>query len=318
MPRTSGQLTSRTGIDVANVHVDALMKNLSVAYMPQGLIAEEVAVVIPVTFENDIYTIWDADDVGRTTGTNDLVGPVVADGAEPSEVGLARTEGRYACDKYAYSIQITDRQRANSDAPLQLELVKTNFVQKLLLLEQERRVAALFASATEVAAAAAWDAGEGGDPEGDLDGLKNTIRLATNGDVPTDVIIPYQVALKLKKHAQLRDLLRWTHSDLLVNGDLPPTIFNLKVHIPASNYTSTREGQATQTHTNVWGDSVQVFIKGPVSLQTRTAVAIPRVSYQVKRWRWEHRSTSLLSPQYIQDEIIISSPSIRELTGVLA
>jgi len=315
MPRTSPQLTSRTDPVVANVHVDQLLTNLSVMYRPQGMIAEEVTAIVPVRNESDIFTIWDVDDVGRTN--SDSKGAVVGDGDEPSEVRLSRTEGRYSCDKYAYSIQITDRERANADAPLQLEVVKTNYVQDLLKLEQELRVAALFlANGTEEAVNnGAWDQ-DGSDPEADLDEVKNLTRLGTNGRFPTDMIIPWQIARVLKRHPAVRDLLRFTHSDILVNGDLPPTIFNLKVHIPTVPYTSTQEG-LTATHTNVWGDYVHTLIKGPVSLQTVTSVAIARQQFAVKRWRWEHRQTNYVAPQYIQDEFVVASPSMYYISGCL-
>ncbi|KKL12892.1 hypothetical protein LCGC14_2531220 [marine sediment metagenome] len=318
MPRTSPQLTSRTLPTVQDVHVDRLLQNLSIAYRPQGMVAEEVLPIIPVVHESDIYTVWDVDDMGRLS--QDGKGGVVADGDEPDEIIPGRQERTYRTKKYAYSTQVTDRERGNVDTPLTLELVKVNFAQDLLTLEREKRVADLLATMTELAVAnGAWDSSDSSDPEQEFDLAKDQIRLATNGRFPTEVVVPHPVALHLKRHSLVRDLLRFTQSNLLVNGDLPPTIWNTKVHIPTAVRTSTAEGQATQTHVNVWSATACFFlIKGPTALNTVTTAAIIRKGFQVVRWRWNHRSTEYISPQVLETEELIATASGLELTGCVS
>lgn len=315
-------------ITARDVHVDAALSNFAVGYHPTGFVAEQVLPPLRVVKESDKYYIWDRH-LAHKVVQSDGKGSLRADGAESKEIPFKLTTGTYSADEYAHKIKITDRQRNNQDSVVRLEQSKTRRVKDILLLDQELRVATLLTTLanyatgnrTTLSGSNQWDDTSGSDTitiESDLDTGKEAVRKAIGRD-PDMIIIPSAIAKVVKRNSTVRDLIKYTHEDLLVDGDLPPVLWGMKVVIPKSVYTVTKEG-ATPTYTDVWGDNVVMIWTGqgfPSVDEPHFAKIFRYQPWMVKKWRSEKIKSDWIEVSHGQDEKITSNVSAYLITDVL-
>ena len=313
-----------SGISKTDVHVDTALTNLSVQYKPElsGLIAEQAVRVLNVAKESDKYFIWDRPTAFRVP--TDLR----ADGAEANEVDHALTTASYACDEYALKTHVTDRQKDNADSILKLRENKMRHVQNLELIAQEQRVATLlttqgnYASGnyTTLSGVGQWNnASFSGSIEETIDTYKEAIRQKI-GMYPNTVIIPAAVAQVVKRDASIRELIKYTQSDLLVNGDLPPTMWNMKVLIPKGISTTSMIGASSVVMGDIWGkDVILTYVPPEGSIDTPAHAYILRAkNFMVRSWREESRNTEWIEVSVIQDEVVTSNISGALIQDVIA
>lgn len=297
-------------IGVGDVHVDAALTNLSVNYDPlsMGYVAEQVARVINVVKESDKYYLWDRPSAFRVP--TDLR----ADGGESNETDTALTTTTYQCEEYALKTKVTDRQVANADNVLNLRANKMRYVQNLELIAQEKRVATLLTTTANFASGHystlsgtdQWDnASFTGSIEAKLDDAKEVVRKAI-GMEPNVLVVPAAVAKVMKRDAAIRELIKYTQNNLLVNGDLPPTMFNMRVLIPTAINVTSIKGASSDTYADIWGkDVVLAYVPSGGALDTPALSYILRSrNFQVKSWRDEPIASEWIEVGVVQDEIM--------------
>lgn len=289
-------------------------------YRPTGFVADQLFPVLPVKKRSDLYYVWDKGQrfrLERSDGRNTMR----ADGARSKQVNFGFTTANYSAEEWALSTFVTDEERDNQDQPLQLEVSKVQGTQDLLLLDYELRVANLVTTTgnydstnfTTLAGTSQWNnASFASQTNGNvsvikqnLDDGKEAIRKATGGLDPNVIVVPAAVERVMARDLGFADLLKHNsaHPDLLTNGDLPPTIFGMRVLRPRAVYTSTVEGE-TETYTDVWGKNVIMAYVAPnpglniisfgYSFRSRP--------WQVKTWREEAESKTMYEPSMVQDE----------------
>ena len=133
-----------------------------------------------------------------------------------------------------------------------------SLITRKLRLAVEIRVVGKLMSTTYMtengAATAAWNAASGVDIEGDIDVAKLNIRKK-GGVEPNTVVIPPHIAVEAKKDSAIRDLVKYTDSTLLVNGELPPRLFGLEVVIPLALYDEAAAGSSSTSLDFAWDDN---------------------------------------------------------------
>jgi len=197
------------------------------------------------------YAMW---DVGLLTSdeTETLVAPGdipkrKLDSAITYVTGLVKSHG------LREMITIADAAQApNLNA---LERAKVNGMVWSLRRAKELRFRDLVNDTASVAHATPgvkWDAAGGTNVviEANIDAAKALFRLQ-NGVPATHIIIPPNVSVVMKRDPTIRELIKYTQNDLLVNGDLPPTVFGLKVVIPGGIVNSAAAGAASAL-ANIW------------------------------------------------------------------
>jgi len=308
-------------ITVKDVHVDQALTNLSIGYHPAGMVAERVSPPITVANESDRYYIWDRPSAFRVSATGIM--SLRPDKSEAKEVDFGLDTSSYQAEEYALKILISDREKKNADSVLRLRESKLRRVQDLLMLEQEIRVATLLTTAGN------WAANHSGDPgnwsagtptiEADIDTAKEVVRSAIGID-PNTIVIPAQIARVIKRDATIRDLIKYTHADLLVNGDLPARLWNMDVIIPGATYTASVEGAATITYADVWGDHVVLlYVNRESTIDTPQVVKTFRSKeWEVRSWRVEEKRSEAIEASVIQDEVLTSNVSGYLLTDVIS
>ena len=247
-----------------------------------------------------------------------------ADKTEAKEVDFGLSTSTYSAEEYALKILISDREKDNADSVLKLRESKLRRLQDLLMLEQEIRVATLLTTAANWDTAhtdtpsVKWDAASGVVIEKNIDDAKEVVRKAI-GVEPNTIIIPAAVAKVMKRDSTIRDLVKYTHSDLLVNGDLPRRLFNMDVVIPGAVYTVSLEGASSITYTDVWSDNVVLLhLPSETTMDSPDSVKIFRSKeWEVRAWREEKLRSEAIEASVIQDEVLASNISGYLYTNVL-
>lgn len=319
---------------VNEVHIDAALSTVSLGYHPKGMIAEEIFPIVSVKKESDKYYIWNKGEAFRVPDTT-----MRADGTRSKTIGFSLTTSSYTAEEYALNVELTDRQKANADSVINLKSAKTRRVKDILMLDQEIRVASLLTTQANWASTnrvqlsgtdqwnnASYDSDAvAGSIEYRIDTGKEAIRLQTGGHEPNKIVIPSAVAKVMKRDATIRSMIKYTHADLLVDGDLPPKLWGMKVIIPKASKNTNVEGNSTQTLTDVWGKHVLlIYVPDSPQLDELSCGYIFRVNsaahtpWGVRTWREEAEKKEVIENEVCQDEKLTSNVAGYFLEDVIA
>lgn len=127
----TGIVTNPTAGDV---HVNTPLTNFSQKYLLSAdmFIATRAFPNAPVTKQSDLYYEFNRGDFYRDEAQER------ADGTESAGGGFRLSTNPYFARVYAFHKDVTDRQRANQDSPVQLDNSATQYVTHKLLIRRER------------------------------------------------------------------------------------------------------------------------------------------------------------------------------------
>lgn len=223
---------------VNNVHIDAILTNISVAYLQNtnNFIADKVFPVVPVDKKSNIYFKYTKDDWFRDEAQRR------ADGTASAGSGYGLTTDNYLADVYAFHKDIGDQTRANADNPLNPDMEATQFVTQRLLLRREVQWASDYFTtgvwgtsksgtsatgqtngSTQVTV---WSDYTNSTPIPDIEYAKTTV-LQNTGFEPNTLVLSYAVFQKLKAHPTLVDRYKYTQAGAIVTEDLLAALFGV-------------------------------------------------------------------------------------------
>lgn len=197
------------------VHVDAVLTNISVAYMQMAsnFIASRVFPVVNVAKQTDKYFVYTKNDWFRDEMQ------MRPDATESAGSGYGLSTATYSCDVWSLHKDIGNQTRANADSPLDLDRDATQFLTQRGLLRQETQfVTDYFATSiwgTDVVGGAnftVWSTYATSDPIDDVETGKTTV-LSTTGFEPNTLVLSYEVFQKLKHHPDIVDRIKYTSSE---------------------------------------------------------------------------------------------------------
>lgn len=233
------------------VHVDAAMTQVAIAYSNNAYIARQVFPIVQVEKESDVYYIFTKEHWFR-----DQAKPV-APGRGPQEVGYSTSTSPYVCIPYGSRVVVPDQIIANADDVIQPRMRATRLAADQIELALEIRVADL------VTTAANWDSSttlsgtnqwnnDTSDPFKDITTAKQTVRDAI-GREPNTIVMGALVWDQLWKHPDLVERMKYT----LVGGAATPqqlgALFMVeRVLIGAAIKNTAAEG-ATPSYSSIWG-----------------------------------------------------------------
>jgi len=244
------------------VHVDAILTNISVAYMQNqnNFIAGKVFPTIPVDKRsNKFYTYtkndWFRDEAQRR-----------APGTETAGSGYNLSTDSYNCDVFGFHKDIDDQTRANSDNPLSPDREATDFVTSRMLLRREIQFVSDFFTTsvwgTDVAGVVGtpgageykiWSDYTNSDPIEDIETGKETI-LSTTGFLPNTLVVGYQVMRKLRNHPDIVDRYKYTTADAITE-DMIARLFGVDRILVATSVKATNNEGATGAYSFAYGKS---------------------------------------------------------------
>ena len=209
---------------VSDVHVDAILTNISVAYMQEAdnFVASRAFPQIPVNKQSDKYFTYSQADFFR-----DQV-QLRADGTPSAGTGYSLSTATYAAEVYALHKDIGDQVRQNADNPIDPDMDATRFLTQQMLIRQEIDWASnAFATGiwdTDRTPGTLWSAA-GSTPIADIETGKQTVMTAT-GYVPNTLIISYKAFSALVDNSDIVDRIKFTSQDS-VTPDLLARVFNV-------------------------------------------------------------------------------------------
>lgn len=202
----------------SDVHVNAALTNISIAYMQEAdhFVADKVFPIVPVSKQSDRYFVYDKGDFFRSEAQ------LRAPGTESAGAGFdIDNTPSYFANVYAVHKDIDDQIRANSDAAINPDRDATVFCSQQLLIKREIVwAAANFVTGkwgTDVAAGGllngAWSAA-GSTPIEDIDKQADTVLKAT-GYRPNTLCVGADVHRVLKNHPDVLDRIRYTQAGVV-------------------------------------------------------------------------------------------------------
>ncbi len=237
---------------VADVHVNAPLTNISVAYMQSAgnFIADKVFPVVPVDKQANIYWVYTKNDWFRDEAALRGAGTESAGGGYNVD-----SSNTYYCYPYAYHKDIPDQVRLNADAGIDVDRDATQLITQRLMVRRERIWAAnYFATSkwgkdyTGVAAGAVagtsfiqWSDYSSSDPIADIE-LGRMYILETTGFEPNTLVLGAESFSKLKNHPDIIDRYKYTNSDVVTSQILAKLFEVDRVLVGKSIYATNAEG----------------------------------------------------------------------------
>jgi len=210
----------------SQVHVDAILTNISVAYMQkaENFIANKIFPIVPVDKQSDKFFKYTKNDWFRDEAQ------LRADATESAGGGYNLSTDSYSADVWAFHKDVGDQTRANADAPINVDREAVEFVTSRLLLKMETQfVSTYFTSGvwgTDSTPANLWSDYTNSDPLNDVEDAKRAI-LATTGFEPNTLVLGYDVFKDLKNHPDLVDRIKYTSSSVITT-DMIARMFDVE------------------------------------------------------------------------------------------
>ena len=248
--------------NINSVHVDAILTNISVAYLQNqdNFIADKVFPVVPVDKKSDKYFTYTKNDWFRDEAQRR------ADGTESAGSGYNLSTGTYSADVWAFHKDVGDQTVANADAPLNPLREATEFVTRRLLLRKEIQFVSDFFTTgvwaddvTGVAGAPSsgetkqWSDYSSSDPINDIEAGKSEI-LSSTGMEANTLVLGYEVFRQLKNHPDLVDRIKYTSSQTITE-DMLARMFDLDRVLVAKAVKATNNEGASEAYSFAYGKS---------------------------------------------------------------
>lgn len=265
--------------NVNTVHVDAILTNISVAYIQSlsNFVADKVFPVIPVDKKSNIYYTYTKADWFRDEAQRR------ADATASAGSGYGLSTDNYECDVFAFHKDIGDQTRDNADQPLNPDKEATQFVTQRLLLRKEVQWAADFFTSgvwnNQVSGASTctgtgvsaygtsttfyWSDYTNALPVVDVQSAKMQV-LSTTGFEPNTLVLGYKIFQVLKNHPTLLDRYKYTTPGAMVTEQLLANLFEVdRILIPKAIYNTGNEGTNAQNYGFITSNSALLCYVAP-------------------------------------------------------
>ena len=269
-----------------NVHINVPLSNFAAeSYKQAPLIWNQIFPVLPVMKSSDKYKKFDGSGL-----INNNLKLERTRGEEAKQILFQSTDDTYTTEELTARYFIHRDDDANADSIMKLDQRITQRLTNQIGIQIEVKAKTLVENTstfTDATPGVKWDAAntDAMDIEGDIDTGKIAIAKAC-GVRPNTIVIPEDIAKVVKKNAAIRELIKYTQSDLLVNGDLPPSIFNLKVIIPGAINNASALGQSPSGAFAWNADKVEILYVEPPSISCMgVGVSFCNSSYGAQGWR---------------------------------
>lgn len=252
------------------VHIDAILTNISVAYMQQAtnFVATKVFPLVPVDKQSNKFFKYTKNDWFRDEAQ------VRADATESAGGGYNLSTDSYAAQVWAFHKDVGDQTRANADSPINLDREAAEFVTSRILLRQEIDWQSTFFTTsvwgqdyTGVAGSPStnefkqWSDYANSDPLEDIEAGKEKI-LSTTGFEPNTLVLGYQAFRKLKNHPDLVDRIKYTSSNVITE-EMMARMFQVDRVLVTKSVKATNNEGASEAYSFVHGKSAMLCYSAP-------------------------------------------------------
>ncbi len=309
--------------EVQQVHIDAALTNLSVAYRNNEFVADLIAPPVPVRKQSDRYYIYDSDrDAMRVT--EDLRAP----GSLAHEVDFTLSTDSYYCDDHALAGAVPDEERENADPVIQPDIDRTEYLTERILLNQEVAVETALRTAagmgeTVVDSGATWESGSS-DPVADIQAARLAV-FAESQRRANVMIAPYAIYETLRNHPSIVDRVKYSGGGI-ITAEILAQLFDVdRLVVPKCFINSSVKGQAAAVQ-SLWGTNVYLLHVAERPGLKQVTVASTFVwngmpgsvnGTVVERWRDHGRKADMIRVQKYYDVKIIAPGAGHRITGTI-
>lgn len=245
---------------LSQVHIDAPLTNLSVAYMQkqENFIADKVFPIVPVDKKSNKFFVYRKNDWFRDEAQRR------ADGTESAGSGYNLDTDSYSADVWAFHKDVGDQVLNNADAPLTPLREASEFVTHRLLLRRELQFVSDFFTTsiwgTDVTGVSGspssgefkqWN-NSAATPIDDIEVGKSAI-LASTGFEANTLVLGYDVFKYLKNHSSIVDRYKYTQAGAYVTEDLLAKVFGVDRVLVAKAVKATNNEGASGAYSFAFG-----------------------------------------------------------------
>lgn len=296
----------------SDLHVDALLTNVSIGYLNRSYIADQIFPIVRVNKQSDIVPKFDQSAFFRDNAK------VRAPGTKSEGGGFTvDTTDTYFARRFSRRFEIADELRRNADAPWNLDQTAAQFVTDKVQMRREVQFA------TDHFVTGVWSTDKdggvdftkwsdygGSNPDVDVDGYKDDVE-ALSSVMPNKMVVGKQVHIQLKNHPSLIDRIKYTQR-AQITPDLIASLLELDSYLVGrSIYTTTVEGTAegSVSYTRIWGkNALLVFVPDAPSLITPAAgytfvwQVVPNALQYIKTMRDEEKEIDIVEANTFFDQ----------------
>lgn len=264
------------------LHVDRYLTNYSLAWMQDQMhfVGRRASSVIPVTNQSNKYVeyprgyFWRDESAPRPLG------------GRPNQVSYKVSEGTYSAQEWALEHTVDDRQRANTDAPINLD----ENAARLLSMKQMIRMDRIWATSFFIPSA--WSTLRVGtastpgtnqflkfsdansDPIATVDTAKDAMFKIT-GFMPNTLVLGADVRTQLRSHPDIADRIKYVGVGLADEAKLQELFDIPNVMTARGLYTTSEEGAATDSFDYIVNSKAMWmgYIDPSPALDSPTAIA---------------------------------------------
>ena len=295
---------------MGDLHIQAALTDVSVAWAQEQDVfcAEKIFANIPVQKQSDKYFSYNREDWFRSDARSR------APGTESAGGGWRISTDVYFADRIALHQDVSDPERANADAALNLDADATEYITQQLLLKKEKDFVSAFfttgvwdgaSSSTDMTGQAApastatnfrqWN-DAASTPIEDIRGeITNIARLT--GRKPNTLVLGPQVWTALADHPDILDRIKYTEKGV-VTTDLIASLLDLQsVHVMWAVEETGIEGTTAPTKAFVAGkQALLCYVEKSPGLRKPSAgytfvwtgmTGVPAQGARIKRFRME-------------------------------
>jgi hypothetical protein len=245
----------------SQVHTNKALENISVAYMPQGLVAQDVSPVVPVEKESDIYYVYSKDNL-RIPST------IWADGDVVNRSVWNLSTATYNLTRHGLDDLVTDRQKSNADKAIKPEIDMTEALTGQIKLRWEFDLFSIinnltnWANRTSLSSTLVWTANTTlSNPITFVDSATTSIRRRS-GKKANTIVLSDSTFKAAKEHVSIVDRIKYTSADSVTPGMLAG-LFNVgKVVVSEAVKNDADEGIADSL-SDIATDTAGIFYVEP-------------------------------------------------------
>jgi len=303
--------------EVSQVHIDAALTNVCVAYSNPNFVADSVAPPVAVRKQSDRYFIYDAERE-QFRSSNDRRAP----GAEANEVDFALSNDNYYCEDHALESVIPDEERENADPPIQPEIDRTEFLMEKMLLNKEIALASRITTGSDIPGETLsgnnqWSDYTNSDPVAEVEAHKATIQAAVQV-IPNTLVLPYQVYAKVRLHPKVTERTQYMQLGTAGPKELA-ALFDVQNVLVARALKNVAAPGQTASLDYVWGKNAFLCYVPSRPAPKRVAFAYTFVwtmapgsvsGHVVEVWRENRRKADMIRVQRYYDQKVIAAGAI--------
>ncbi len=244
--------------DEADVHIDQMLSNVAMNYRPKGLIADQIAPIVEVQKQSDLYAIFSRADALR------LEEDVRAPGDEARKIYTLPSSDTYYCKPHALKMPVTIEQRANADPIFVSQLIngRVRFITDKLLLNWEDRVTNQVTSGSNVGSYAgvgsAWSSYTVSHPDVDMENAMDIVMDLTGGYRANRAIFGYTAWKHFRRNSRVRSTI-FNNAAGIPSTAQVADMLELETVLVAKAYKNTGNEAQSEALSQLWDDKVLVY-----------------------------------------------------------